>query len=215
MGIQAQHIRYPLAAFAVILSTALVLAIGAGTAWAGPGDIKGFTGKQYLSYVKSGDMMHYSYPNGTKKITNAKSSNTKVATVKILKQGKYTTLRVIMKKAGKTKITYKLGGKKKSATLYVKKYKNPVKQFKVGSTDYASKFDKARYAYSDTKLKGVVKITPAAGWKLKGDKFGVYSYNKNKRVKSGYNLKSDWYLGDIILVNKKTGMEEYLGLYSY
>ena len=216
-GLQARN--FAIALVAAALGALLCLTLGAGTALAGPLSIEKFTGKVYDSVTKKGETFYLSYPNGAKKISNAKSSNTKVATVKVksFKNGKktQTTLQVTKKATGKTKITYKLGGKKKTATLIVKKYQNPFKTFTVGSKNLTKKFAKARQVTVQSELSGKITVKANSGWKIAK----IYVYDKyepgaaGKAVKSGYKLKGDETISYVAM--KKGKLTEYMYVYSY
>ena len=139
----SQVTRFAIPAIAVALAAMLCLMMGAGTAWAGGGkDIAKFKGKVVTTIVHKGDPEAYGDYKGGKKVTAVKSSNKKVATVKIVDGGSYNYILITKKKAGTTKITYKLAGKTKTVTFKVYKWKNPVKTLKLGSKNYASKFKK-------------------------------------------------------------------------
>lgn len=182
---------------AAILAAIVALSLGAGKAWASPLLLDNVGSKDAMSIL--GKQGFRAYTGYKKKVAAAKSGNTAVATVKV-QNG--STLMVTAKKAGKAKITCTVGGKKKSFTLVVKKYKNPVKTFKVGGKNYASKFKKARDYYGGHKA-GKLTIKPASGWKL------VSIYGDGGKVKNGKKIdKFGFY--QVELKNKKTGVVEYL-----
>lgn len=81
-------------------------------------------------------------------ITAVKSSNTSVARVEV-ERG---YLRVYYYKPGTSTISCKVRGKKISSKITVHKYQNPFKSFKIGKTDFKSKFNKhGRYTLYHTK----------------------------------------------------------------
>lgn len=207
------------AAVAAVVAAILAAGLfsGVGEAWANPRDIASLKGTVKVSMYKTGKTyITYGYA-GNSAIKSAKSSNKKVATVKAdnssLKYG-YSQLAVSLKKAGSTKLTFKYKGKKHVVKYKVYKYKNPVKTFKVGTKNYASGFRSTPDCSPARVVYGKVKVKPASGWKLKGisaclEKGGV------KAVKNGYKIKKGalsnmW----ATLVNKKTGLEQSVDLYS-
>ena len=144
------------------------------------------------------------------KFEKAKSSNKKVATVKLSKSKKILT--ITYKKAGKTTISYAYDGKSHKQKLVVYKYKNPVKLFKVGSKNYTSEFnDKASFMLKKwTEAKVLVK--PAAGWKLllKSNVYDTdYSVMEDALQPGSLNsmqLHKNDYAVNFVLQNKKTGV---------
>jgi len=122
----SQIARFALPVIAVALAAMLCLMMGAGTAWAGGGkDIATFKGKVVSTYINKGDPEAYGDYKHGKKVAFAKSSNKKVATVKIVDGGSYNYILITKKKAGTTKITYKLAGKTKAVTFKIVKWENP------------------------------------------------------------------------------------------
>lgn len=170
-------------------------------------DVKDYKGTQHLTYLKS-DNEQYIWGFDGEKITKAKSSNKKVATVKVGKTDGQYFLTVKEKKPGTTKITFKVDGKKRTVKLVLTKYENPVKSLKIGSKQMAKKYNSYRYradgdtSYSIAGKKIAVKAAP--GWKLKAIYVGNWETDKVKKVKSGYKFKQDEYPGDIEFKNTKT-----------
>ena len=192
---------------AAVAALALVVAMsfGVGRAYAGGG---GFaigeiqTKTIGLSYDKKSEWWStYSF-YAKKDVTNAKSSKPKVAKVK----ANGTWLTIVAKKAGKTKITYKVGGKTHKVNVVVKKYKNPFKSFLVGKDNCVKGFKK-QCTSSTTSVKGYnivgkVKIKPAKNWKLK--KINAYTENGMKKIKNGAKLPAGTSTIQVFMVNKKT-----------
>lgn len=104
-------------------------------------------------------------------ISNLKSSNPKVATLKNLSDDYNTAIDIVLKKAGTTKVSFTLTKGKESKRYTVKvtvhKYENPVKAFKIGKKNYAANFKKKSYLFSAKKISGKITITAAKGWKVK------------------------------------------------
>ena len=217
---------------ATIATLALCLSVGAGKAWAGaqPGDlaIENLKGtvvvslKSKAEYPDGGYRQYQSSKNPNKAISAAKSSNKKVATVKANKStyngSTYYWLTVQIKKAGTTKITYKFGGKKYSVKYKVKNYVNPLKKLKIGSKNYASKFNpKALSSGSDLAVasvgsmpKGKVSIKLKSGWKfVKG---WYWKNNTMKYFKNGGKIPSGCQA--IYLWVKKGNQRERLSLFA-
>ena len=119
---------------------------------------------------------------GTAKAT-AKSSNTKIATVKI-KKG---VIWVHAKKQGKVTITTKVGKKTYKTRLTFLNYVNPVSSVKIGSTTVKeSRFNKTDTIYLS------------------------YSKYQNKKQKIKFNLKKGWKLRAISYLQRNWDMDEAL-----
>lgn len=209
-----------------LAALALALSLGVGKAWAGGNPMLENLGKKTftLSYKgKAHDLGYRDFYSGKvagKKITDVKSSNKKVATAKVLEQSYDGNtnyyLRVTMKKAGTTKISFKHNGKKYATKFVVKKYSNPISSLKVGSTEYASYCDPGKlgtscYYASPTNVPvkafaGKVSVKPKSGWKVTS----ILTYPKDvgyKEIKNGGTTKSTEMLG-VLLENNKTGQFE-------
>ena len=212
-----QVTRLALPVVMAVLVAMLCLMMGARTAYAGgANDITTFKGKTTVVFLQKNQMLAYSDMKSGKKLTSAKSSNKKVATIKAMKaDGGYTYLLLTMKKAGTTKITYKLAGKKKTVTLKVVKWKKPVKSFKIGSTNYASKYKKSSFFQTKTDIGGqTVKVKAARGWKVK--KISYYAGGDSlKKIKNGKKLPSGTTYVCVDLKNKKTNAVETVALDYY
>ena len=179
----------------------LLLAASAGSAQAGGHHIRDLQGSVNLSIMKSGETIYYESPD-KKKISSVKSSNKKVLTVKLQKNG---MLKLTKKKPGKAKVTYKLAGKKKTANVVLHKYQNPLKTFKIGSKDYAAKFNKRCEYYPSQITPGKLVVKPARNWVVK--QIYIAGDNHERRVKGEYMLNSEQNYISVYLVNKKTKVE--------
>lgn len=171
------------------LAVALGLTLGASKAWAGgqPDSprLEDLTHKTYtISYkgkgVDSGYRQYQSVKAYSKKISNAKSSDTSVATVEVQAfkaNGKrFYVLGVYVKKTGTTNISFKWGSKAYTVKYKVVPYANPVKSIKIGSKDFTKKFapkaltwgsDSVMAGTSANSYSGKVVIKPAKGWTVK------------------------------------------------
>ena len=92
----------------------------------------------------------------------------------------------------------------------MKKYANPVKTFKVGSKNYASKFNKDYISvlYDQEKLSGKLEISPNKNWKLK--KIWLSKARTSKVVKNGDKISG--YGVRATLKNTKTKVTEDIEL---
>ena len=158
------------------------------------------------------------------KATNIKSSNSAVATAKAVKAqaaaGSVYHLRVTLKKAGTTKLTFKHNGKSYAVKYVVKSYTNPLSTLKVGPKDYASYFNLKNLGKGcDTSstsnvavegFSGKASIKAKSGWKI-----NFMTMHSNVIAmggfKNGDKLDNVGQL-DISLTNKKTGQVEFLYL---
>lgn len=145
-------------------------------------------------------------------IKNLKSSNTKVLTVKI---DNPQCIRIQLKKAGTAKVTYKYQGVKHTVKYIVKNYANPVKTFKFGKKNYASKFKKSdRCEDPIGEKRAKLSVVPAKNWKLKSIWTTTEDLEESK-VKNNTKVTAEYIT--LKLVNKKTKIvqELYLNLYDY
>lgn len=160
-----------------------------------------FSNDTYLGYL------------GTKKAT-AKSSNSKVATVKV----KNGSIVATAKRAGKTKITVKQGSKSYTCEMTVAKYANPISSVKIGKTTISGKkFNKNAYAnLKYTKYankKNTVKFKLKKGWKLVSTDYAKKGWQKGENFKNGGKVKVRGGAGFIIsayVMNTKTGQTEFI-----
>ena len=137
--------------------------------------------------------------NANSKITDIKSSNTKILRPSSLNKWSSSykdfendenssadnnaSISVRGLKKGKADITFKVDGKSYKQSFEVLNYVNPVKSFQltgVGSTNLKSKF--AKGSYVDAKLKsnskaGYVKVSAASGWKIRSVEWSDQSDN--------------------------------------
>lgn len=148
-------------------------------------------------------------PNAKNKISKVKLSNKNVAKIKYKGNWDFT---VELKKAGTTTITYTYKGKTYKHKLVVNKYTNPMKSFKVGSTEYKTKFKKTPICNVKSKISGKkVKVKAASGWKI--SEILVSTTNGEKRVKNGYKLKKGESYVTVVLKNKKKGTTEAVSVW--
>lgn len=171
----------------------------------------------------------YSVPGN---ITQLKSSKSSVASVFKKKEYGDNQIYLMLKKTGKTEISFKYKSKTYKTKITVNKYKNPIASVKVGSTILsASKFktrsvQTLQYSkYANKKVK--VAFNLAKGWEFKEiedpDKIlsGFYYFQKgwmkgSSFLKNNTAIKIKGGKGFIIaadVVNKKTGQEEVVTLF--
>ena len=129
----------------------------------------------------------------TSAITKLKSSKKSVATVSKFVHEGTAYVAVEPKKPGTAKITFnvKYGKKtiKAKTTVIVRKYENPLKTFKIGSKNYASKFNKSGHVTLEKKkLKGKLNVKLKSGYELV--EIAVYSWKDGSGYKNYKNNKS-------------------------
>ena len=216
-----------IAYFAISMATVVILALvlsatmGVNQAYAVSGNLNSFKGKVALSHYKGDEAIYYfpsvksgnTYVPTTEEVSDATSSNKKVAKVKIVKSSYYYNLVVTKKGYGKTKITYKCDGKTYNVVLKVYKYKNPLKSLKIGSRQFATYFKKkpatsASKAQKVQSTKGKLVVKAAKGWKAQEILVLCQDTGKCKKVKSSYRIKDNECLRSITMVHKKTGVVE-------
>lgn len=163
------------------------------------------------------------YPDGEYsdncKITNLKSNRSGVW---LRKFGNSFTINS-QSFTGTAKITYKLNGKTQTFKYTVKKYVNPCKSFKVGSTEYAKKYNSTNQIYSFRNIKNQkLKIQANSGWIItdvitysyrysKDPVFNYYSPYKSSFSKSNLTLLNNgWSYVYVFFKNTSTGAENVL-----
>ena len=119
-----------------------------------------------------------------------KSSNTKIATVKV-KKG---VIWVHAKKPGKVTIITKIGKKTYKTKLTILKYENPISSVKIGNTTIkGNRFNKATTIYlSYSKYqnkKQKIKLNLKKGWKLRALSYSQRNWNMDKALKNGGSVK--------------------------
>jgi len=219
MNGKTMSLRNPAVALAcacVLLAGCLAaVALSPSNALAEPDAISDFKGTMKLAFL-DGDNAHTYWAKGEGKIKSAKSSNKKVATVKVKNSDGFSQLIVTQKKTGTTKISFKLDGKKRTVKLVLAKYANPAKSFKIGSKQLVKKYNKHRYCLGPYDWETIVgkKITVKAksGWKVAGIYVvhPVVDRDITKKVGNGYKFKTHESLAYVKFVNKKTKTVEYL-----
>ncbi|MCI6498966.1 MAG: hypothetical protein PUD71_08515 [Lachnospiraceae bacterium] len=120
------------------------------------------------------------------------------------------------KKAGKANITCTVRGVKLKTTFTVKKYSNPLKSFKIGTTNFKSKYNKIN-SYRQTKSfkNQTFTIQTNSGWKIKSvlltqnGKYKYY-YPNSSKFSAKISLTKDYDDIGMIIKNEKTGVSEYI-----
>lgn len=130
------------------------------------------------------------------KITNLKSSNSKVAKVTLNKwPNGYYSISLDIRKAGVTNISFQYNGKTLKQKVTVVQYKNPCQSFKIGKKDYKKYFQKSgNYQFCSQKkdLTGTISIKPKKGWKLKKlELWHVSSSSMGRGVTSTKKIKNN------------------------
>ena len=164
-------------------------------------------GKVVASYIK-GDAGNKREFRCTRKVTGLASSDPRVVSVRAARTG--YGFDVELRKPGKAKVTYMLGGARRAVALKVVKYSNPVKSFKVGAKDYAGKFKKARSCRLPAKKAnlGKLRVVAAKGWKLK-KLYSGFSERNSLKTRNGAELGGSLNVR-AVLKNSKTGLVETL-----
>lgn len=146
-------------------------------------------------------------------IKNLKSSNK--AVVKVTAQDGYIRAQY-GNKAGKATITCTVKGVKLKTTLTVKKYSNPCSTFKIGSTNFTSKFNKDdSYVQKKAFKNQTLNIKLKSGWKIttlsvyNGKTTKRYTVNSSKFSKK-ITLNGSYGVIYVNLTNTKTGISECL-----
>ncbi|MCD7735910.1 MAG: hypothetical protein LUI07_02920 [Lachnospiraceae bacterium] len=155
------------------------------------------------------------------KVTGLKSNDTSI--VKIYKNtvDDGTEILLLPKKTGTTKVSFKVGNKKYTTKITVKKYVNPISSVTVGDTKISSsKFKTLSYAnlkYADYKGKKVkVTFQLKSGWSLTSGYINVfYANSKTTSVKNGKKITISGGKGCALLVlvqKDSTGQTELINL---
>ena len=90
-----------------------------------------------------------------------------------------------------------------NVTIETEKYVCPVKSFKIGKKDYASKFKKIDWADQGKTISGKVNVKAKKGWKLV--KIIFYDMSKDKDIKIKNNTKVKIEKGDCVWAEFKKG----------
>ena len=157
--------------------------------------------------------LNYSFLGAYKtsaKVKAAKSSNKKVMTAKCTNNERTHYVDLHFKKPGKAKLTYKFKGKKHTVTFIVKKYKNPLKTFKIGKKNILSKFNKVYYEVAPANCTGELKVKAKSGWKI--TKIKKYTGSAAKRIKNGSKIGKGTSSMVLTVKHKKTGIKHELFL---
>lgn len=143
----------------------------------------------YSSVDDRGVLSYYLADVGKRKVT-VRSSNKKVATVRV----KYGAIFVAPKKVGKTTITVKNGKKTYRCVFTVHKYVNPISKLKIGKDVYSGKlYNKnavttvrySKYANKNTTIKFNLK----KGWKVTSLYYRSGNWIVSKPFKNGKKVK--------------------------
>lgn len=167
------------------------------------------------------------YFKGNKAIKNAKSLTKNVATVRTEKLSPRSyVLAVSFKKLGTAKIQYSYSGKKHVAKVRFAKYVNPARVFKLGSVNYAKRFNLAQggngdACFADSGSSSIsrtarVTIKAKSGWKL--DRILLKGSGNDsgylKAIKNGESITSKTSYVWVRFHNKKSGQSVSLCLYA-
>ncbi|MCC8066190.1 MAG: hypothetical protein LIO94_03690 [Clostridiales bacterium] len=194
-------------------------------------DTTGIPSSQVVYQTSTSSSYQYGYislNDLSAKVKSPKSSNTSVASVYSLSNGTYTsknyeydssssnryaTITLKLKKAGTTKVTYKVGSTSYTTKVTVKAYSNPVKKitltnvnssknFASASKTSANVYDNDSLKLSKTTSNAKLNLTAASGWKISSiyvsdskyadnvstDNSFSRSYSSGKEVSSVKNL---------------------------
>ena len=195
-----------------------------------PTTITGYEGKQYYATYNRED------PPGTWKaqyreqgryanitgfqIKSIKTTNSKVASVKVNDQPGYKQLAILLKKAGKATVSFKLtdGTQTRSYKIQVtlRSYQNPFKTLTIGGKSYASKFKKYTRYDAGKNLKGTLKFKLNSRYTLKYVTHESWMHEELHRyTKSNVKVSLDSKKGEtlcFVLYDKtyKTNLNVYL-----
>lgn len=216
---------------AIMASIALCATVFSSTAYSDEMKLsKIYKGTQKIMMVGNAENDTITFEaDAFKPITKAKSSNKKVASVKVVKipeiktayeyqQGHYR-IELRLKKAGTTKVSFTYKGKKRSCTIKVVKYSNPFKTLTIKGKSFKKKFtaksvhrasglNDFRVFTSDGNFSGKIKVTPSKGWKL----VKIVQVSGNKRIKNGGTINDGGVL--VTMKNTKTGTSHTMQMYT-
>lgn len=207
-------------AMAVVLGS--VLAAPQGTTEVQAATTPRFTSTRYVTTYMTGDQYSKYY------VTLSIVGCDKASQIKDLKSSsKYITLEkkdgyvkaYFGDRAVKATISCKVNGKKISTVLDVRKYANPVKTFKIGKTNYASKFKNVdTYRQKKAFKKQKLSITMNKNWKINsvsvynGSSSSSWTVNSNKFSKT-ISLTNSYAYVRVYCTNSSTGVSEWLYFY--
>lgn len=219
-----------LAAVTIIAALILSLTVSVSPAHAVPdaslNSLK--TGTLQLSYVPGKSMLNKVsfWGNPGQKVTNLKSSKKSVvaATLKYERNLKNPIVTLKLKKAGTSKVTFKVKGKKYAVKVKVVKYQQAIESLTIGTKDCTGDLSTkmlARAVGGDylalpmaTSNSNKVNVVAADGWTFK--KINTYTYVKGKTkvktYKNGATVKGSF---TILMQNNKTGLKEYYAFQTF
>ncbi len=161
------------------------------------------------------------FPSEAKNV-KAVVEDPEIAEVKISKGPGGYCFQVHALKKGTTTIKYTgiLKGKKviETSAIHVYAYKNPVKSLKIGSTEYAEKFNKTDRPFAVGKFvnkKAKIVCKPSKGWSVKDISFQYEIDHGTGAASSGFDPDVDSRIADCIKpIEGGTGAEIYVHLYN-
>lgn len=181
-----------------------------------------FTSSRYVTTYMTGDKYTKYYVVlsivGCEKASQIKSLKSSSKDITLEKKDGYIRA-YFGDKAAKATISCKVNGKKISTVLEVKKYTNPAKTFKIGKTNYASKFKNVdTYKQKKSFKKQKFSITMNKNWKINsvsvynGGSTSRWTVNSTKFSKT-ISLTNTYAYLSVYCTNSKTGVSEWLYFY--
>ena len=198
-------------AFMTAMVAALValfmLTACAGVAWGYQvEDMKTTTTMKTFYYPNYADGNTFDvWANDGKQFVKPKSNNKDVAVVKFSTSDK-DELMVRFKKPGKATVTFKFEEKKYTIKCIVAKYTNPLKTFKIGSTNLTKRFQNKSTSLMKKGIpSGKVTVVPSAAWKIVRFEYHDESKGKVVKPKTIKKLSSDHQWLNVVVKHKKSG----------
>ncbi|MBQ9015095.1 MAG: hypothetical protein IJ109_03145 [Firmicutes bacterium] len=130
----------------------------------------------------------------------------------------YGNYQIKSKKPGTTTLTFQAKDANaenyvtKTVKVKVVKFVNPAKTFKIGSKNYAKKYNGKPYYNIKKKVSGKVNVKAKKGWKVDSIYFYDESKGKSKKIKNGKKVTFDKFDG-VQVCFKKKGKNLYEWIY--
>lgn len=218
---QVKKIAVFMLSLAILLSS--VLATPSGFTEVQAATTPSFYSDTYVTTYKTGDTYKQYWAAiaiaGSPKKSKIKSLKSSNKNVKVEKRDGYIVA-YFGDKTCKTTISCKVNGTTIKTVLNIKKYTNPAKSIKIGSTNFTSKFKNTdTYKQSKTYKKQTLSVKMNSNWKIRS--VYVHSGNTTKSYtginKSSFSKKitmsKNYDYVDIYCYNTKTGVNEVLTIY--
>lgn len=162
----------------------------------------------YEPFLLGCDTYSYYFRATRGKVTNIKSSNTKVAFVDPDPVPKGGFMSIYVKKPGTAKLTFTYRGKKRTAKIKVIEYSNPIKALAIGGkkVKVGPLKKKSKLMFKGKLAKKTISVKAKGNWKV----VSIYDTHADKWIKNNAKLSTYCCSCMIKMQNKNTGRIEMI-----